>query len=453
MALCVFTALMWSGSGAPASATGSTVTVSPADNWCALINAAQPGDELVFAPGSYPQTCFIRSRGTALAKILIRSQSEVDGQRATFTYSGTSSNVLDLDGAAFVTLRGFAFAATQADIDAIRIRQADDIVIERNTFTGIGGIPVPANNTGTISRRITIRDNVFRDTQSTVIYLGCHSGNCQVLDAVIERNLIDGTLPGDGVGYGVQIKLNSQALIRDNSVYRTRGPGIMVYGSDKGAPASIIEGNYVEGAVDDANINIGGGPAVARNNVSIGGGYAGIRAQNYGGRNLQANVQIVHNTVLNAPVAGIDVQGWTSASNVLANNAIWPLSGVPAVRGAPGAATVSGNVTCTEACFVSAAVPYDLMPAPGSLLLAAAGSGAEAWRPSDDFMGEMRAQTADAGAFESVAAPLPHTLGAGLPRPARRSAPMPTVTPAPSPGPSPTPVGPPRAFVPLVARR
>jgi hypothetical protein len=431
-------------------ATGNTIPVSPADNWCALINAAQPGDDLVFAPGNYPQTCFIRARGTALAKILIRSQSEAAGQRATFIYPGASSNVLDLDGAAFVTLRGFAFAATQPNIDAIRIRQADDIVIERNTFTGVGGIPVPANNTGTVSRRITIRDNVFRDTLSTVIYLGCHSGNCQVLDAVIERNLIDGTLPGDGVGYGMQIKLNSQALIRDNSVYRTRGPGIMVYGSDNGTPASVIEGNYVEGAVDDANINVGGGPAVVRNNVSVGGGYAGIRAQNYGGRNLQANVQIVHNTVLNAPVAGIDVQGWSAASNVLANNAILPQTSVPAVRGAPGAATVNGNVTCTTACFVSASVPFDLMPATGSPLLAAAGSGSETWRPADDFMGETRAPAPAVGAFESVAAPLPHTLGAGLPRPARRSGGSPTITP--TPGPSPTPVGPPRAYVPFVRR-
>ncbi len=413
-----------------------------------MINAAQPGDELVFAPGNYPQTCFIRSRGSAQAKILIRSQSEVDAQRATFTYSGSSSNVLDLDGAAYVTLRGFAFAATQTDIDAIRIRQADDIVIERNTFTHIGGIPVPANNTGTVSHRITICDNVFRDTQSTVVYLGCQGGNCQVLDALIERNLIDGTLPGDGVGYGVQIKLNSQALIRDNTIYRTRGPGIMVYGSDNGAPASIIEGNYVEGAIDDANINIGGGPAVARNNVSIGGGYAGIRAQNYGGRNLQADVQIVHNTVLNAPVAGIDVQGWTAASNVLANNAIWPQPGLPALRGAPGAATVSGNITCTDACFVAAAVPYDLMPTVGGPLAGAGGSGAASWRPADDFMGEVRAQSPAVGAFENVAAPLPHTLGAGLPRPARRGGVAPTQTP----GPSPTPVGPPRAYMPFVRR-
>jgi hypothetical protein len=35
----------------------------------------------------------------------------------------------------------------------------------------------------------------------------------------------------DEVGYGLQVKLNSTAVIRDNVIVDTKGPGIMVYGA------------------------------------------------------------------------------------------------------------------------------------------------------------------------------------------------------------------------------
>ena len=98
---------------------------------------------------------------------------------------------------------------------------------------------------------------------------------------MVERNLIDGvTTPYDAnaIGYGVQIKLNSFATIRDNSIYRTKGPGIMVYGSNQGGQASLLEGNYVEGSMQEGGIVIGGGPAVVRNNILVGNAYEDQRA-------------------------------------------------------------------------------------------------------------------------------------------------------------------------------
>ncbi len=433
----------------PARATPRAV--GPADDWCGAINAAQPGEEIVLSSGDYSTPCVISTRGTAAQRTVIRSESEAAGLRATFNYTGTASNVIDLDAAAFITLRGFAFARTENDIDAIRIRQADDILIERNVFENIGGIAVPANTSGSTSARIIVRDNVFKNMRNTVIYFGCHSGNCTVKDAVIERNLIDGTLPGDGVGYGVQIKLNSNALIRDNTIYRTRGPGIMVYGSNNGGTASIIEGNYVEGAIDDANINAGGGPATIVNNITVGGGFAGIRAQDYAGRNLQRNVRIVHNTVLSAPTAGIHLQNWSNAGNVLANNAILPISGVPAISGISDAAVVTGNVTCTGTCFVNSANgPFDLLPAPGSALLGAARGAGSPWQPTDDFMGIPRGSPADSGAFERATNGLPRLVGDSKPRPPRNGASQ--ATPTVGPNITATPVGPARAFLPLLQR-
>jgi hypothetical protein len=43
----------------------TVVTVGPTNDWCSVINAAQPGDEIVLLPGSYRNPCAIH--------ILVRS--------------------------------------------------------------------------------------------------------------------------------------------------------------------------------------------------------------------------------------------------------------------------------------------------------------------------------------------------------------------------------------------
>ncbi|MBI2216471.1 MAG: right-handed parallel beta-helix repeat-containing protein, partial [Candidatus Rokubacteria bacterium] len=386
-------------------ASGTSRRVTGTDAWCDIVNVARPGDEIVFAPGSYTQPCWIGAQGTASGWITLRSESEFDGQRATFAYAGSTANVLEiLSSAAYLTLRGFAFGPTQDAVDAIRIRGGHDLVIERNVFTAIGGVSVAANDAST--ERLTLRDNVFRDLPTTAIYLGCHDGvACAATQLLVERNLIDGVTPTDGsVGYGVQIKLNSWGTVRDNTIYRPNGPGIMVYGSDRGDPASIVEGNYVEGSRTEGGIVVGGGPAIVRNNVLVGNAYGGVSAQNYGSRGLQQNVWIVHNTILGNADSGINVQAWNSgAGNVIAYNAILPLAGTAALRPSAPIGTVIGNVTCAiaEVCFVNGTTPpYDLWPQIGGPLVDAAGSGTEPWRPLDDFMGVPRTGAADVGAFE-----------------------------------------------------
>lgn len=418
-------ALLWlSAVFQPETAVGRSLTVGPSADWCRTINTASPGEEIVFLPGSYTDPCWISARGTAANWITLRSQSEEEGQRATFAYSGSTANVLELRGAGYLILRGFAFAPTQDAVDAIRIRQANDVLIERNIFTRIGGVSIPANDPGTNVPRLTIRHNVFRDLQSTGIYLGCHEGNCKVTDILVEGNFIDG-VTSSGVGYGLEIKLNSYGTVRDNTVYGTKGPGLMAYGSNQGDPPTVFEGNYVEGSQTDGGIVIGGGPGVVRNNVLVGNAYGGISAQNYASRNLQRNIWIVHNTVLHNADSGINVQGWTiGANNVIAYNAILPLPGTAALRPSAPVGTIVGNVTCgtPASCFVNASTaPYDLWPTLTSPLLDMAGNGAEPWRPTDDFMGVSRGSAADVGAFERINSAIVHSVGGGNPRPPRIS--------------------------------
>jgi hypothetical protein len=386
------------------ASSSRTTTVRPTDDWCGVVNTTIPGDEVVFTPGSYPDTCWISAAGSPSAPIVIRSQSEEPGQRAIFTYSGNAANVIELRDAAYLILRGFAFSSTQDGVDAIRIRRANDVIIERNRFQGIGGVSIVANDSST--QRITVRDNEFKDLKSTGLYFGCHDGvTCFATDIVVERNLIDGvTTPYNPsfIGYGIQFKLNSYGTIRANTIYRTKGPGVMVYGSTRNDPPSIIERNYIEGSATEGGIVIGGGPAIVRNNILVGNAYGGISAQNYKSWNLQQKIWIVHNTLLNNDNSGINVEGWASGSgNVIAYNAIVPKSDTPVFYPSSPAGTIVGNMTCTESCFIHATTPpYNLHPAIGSMLVDAAGGGSEPWRPVDDFYAQRRGGVADVGAVE-----------------------------------------------------
>ena len=402
--------------------SSSVVQVSPANSWCSVINGVAPGTTVVLAPGAYTTPCTITASGTAAAPITIRSQGSSASSRAAFTYAGTTSNILDSAGS-YLAIRWLSLGPSNDGVDGIKIRGGHDAVIEENLFQGIGGVGVPNNDVDT--QRMTVRNNVFTNGKSTVIYFGCHDGTaCHATEALIEGNLISGALPGDGVGSGVQIKLNSTATVRDNTIYNTTGAGIIIYGSNRGDPASIVEGNYVEGALNDAGINLSGGAAIARNNVVVGNGFYGIWAQDYNGRNLQQNVWIVENTVLNNQAGGIAVQNWQSGrGNVLAFNAIALLSGTSALNPSSPPGTVTGNTTCSPAtsCFHQpTTAPYDLWPVSGGPLIGAAGNGSEAWRPFDDFMGLLRGTSADAGAFQRVGTGSGPLVGGGTPRPPRQ---------------------------------
>lgn len=409
----------------PSTVFGTSVVVNPASAWCNTINNASPGDEIVFVPGSYTTPCWITGKGLPGTPVTVRSQSEEPSQRATFAYTGSTSNVLELRDAAHLIIRGFSFASTQDGVDAIRIWRANNIIIEKNLFQGIGGVSISANSNNT--QRITVRQNTFKDLKHTGLYFGSHDGaSCHATDLVIEGNLIDGvTTPFDpsAVGYGLEIKLNSHGIVRDNTIYRTKGPGLMVYGSNRNAPPSIVEGNYVEGSQTEGGIVIGGGPVFVRNNVLVGNAYGGISAQNYGNRGLQQKVWIVHNTILNNDNSGINVQGWTvGQANVIAYNAILPKGGTPALRPSSPIGTIVGNLKCTASCFVNASTPpYDLWPGTGTRLLDSARRGTETWRPTDDFMGIPRGSVADVGAFEKTSSPISHLVGGGNSRPPRIS--------------------------------
>src|SRR6185295_6438754 len=196
------------------------------------------------------------------------------------------------------------------------------ISVEECEFSQIGGIAVVANHN--TSRGLTVRRNVIVDSGATGMYFGCHDGlRCTVSGLLIEGNLIQGVrAAGQEIGYGMQVKLNSSAIIRDNVVLDTKGPGIMVYGSQDLVATSVVERNFVRGSRTSSGIVVGGGPVMVRNNVSGWNFEAGIGLENYGGRGLLRAIVAMHNTVYANMSGGIMTPERGSLEAALVNNAV-----------------------------------------------------------------------------------------------------------------------------------
>lgn len=376
----------------------------PKDDWCAAFKEAAPGDEILLRKGVYLTPCTIRARGTADKPITLRSENPRSGHRAVIAYGGDKANVLDIRESSHLIIQDLDITARSKNAEGIKVYETHDVTIQRCRLHRLAGVSIAANSANT--ERLTIRGNEFKNLRATAIYVGCHDGKqCIAKDVLIEHNLISGAMPRDDrVGYGIQVKLNSNAVIRDNSVYDTKGPGIIVYGNDNPAgPASLIEGNYVQRSAWDGGIVAGGGPALIRNNITIDNGLSGIVAQDYQSRGFQHGVKIVHNTLVNNLRGGITVERWSfDKGNVIANNLIVGTPDQQPIKPTRPDGLVRGNADCPSAstCLLAATEPpFDFRLQPTSELRGSVEMGEEDWWPKDDFLGLPREAKTSPGAF------------------------------------------------------
>lgn len=398
----------------------AAVTLGPGGDWCAAVQALEPGDELVLEPGEYVGSCTIRRGGMPGAPVVIRARDRRDPPRI-FTLGGTD-NVLNVR-ASHVVLRGLQFGPTLTDVDAIRIHGGADITVESCRFVDLGGIAIVANSGPT--RRLTVRGNEIVRSRLTAMYFGCHDGvACTASDLVIDRNYIHGVeAPEPQIGYGIQVKLNSTATIRDNVVVDTKGPGIMVYGAADGSQESVVERNFVAGSRTSSGIVVGGGPAIVRNNVAIANADAGIALEDYGRRGLLAGVVVIHNTVYGNAQGGILLVARDRRAVTIVNNAAQARTGRPAFPApAPGVSS-AGNVECGSALCFAAPDALDFSPIPGSPLTLRGRIRVESWAPLDDFFGHPRGAPPAAGAVEQPSAPIAIGLKGAIGAPEARRAP------------------------------
>ena len=379
--------------------------IGPEADFCAELRLLKPGEELALRPGDYQGPCVIRQGGAPGAPIVLRAADPV--RRPRIVYHGSRANVLEVR-ASHVVIRGLEFGPTADDVDAVRIFGGTGFLVEECRFSDLGGIGVVANHSSV--RRLTVRRNEFVSTRATAMYFGCHDGqSCTVSDLLVERNHIwRVSAPDPQIGYGVEFKLNSTGIIRDNVIVDTKGPGIMVYGAADTGRRSVVERNLVVGSRSSSGIVVGGGPALARNNVTLDNAVAGIGLEDYRKRGLLRGVVVVHNTVYRNGKAGILLPENGLVEAAILNNAVTAREGTPAFPAARVGVTLAGNVDCsTAACFVRPEA-RDFSPLSGSPL----GRGTSAaevgpWTPHEDFFRVQRSAAPTPGAVERAAGPIP----------------------------------------------
>lgn len=382
---------------------GEVREIGPEADMCAEINALPPGAELVLRPGEYAGPCAIRAGGTPGVPTVIRAKTLSD--RPRIVYPGNTANALDIK-TDHVTIRGLAVGPTQRNVDGIRIFGRAGILIEDCEFLGLGGIAVVANHTS--NQGLVVRRNIIRDSEATAMYFGCHDGiTCVATGLVIEGNYIQTVrAPDPEIGYGIQVKLNSTAVVRDNVVLDTKGPGIMLYGAVGLGRPSLVEGNTVIGSLRSSGIVIGGGPVVVRNNVAVGNAFAGVGLEDYARRGLLRGVVVAHNTLYRNEGGAVAVSRNGVLDAAVLNNAVQAKpGGVPLPEPQPGLRLI-GNVDCGPlACFVDGE-GRDFSPAPGGPLVAAGAVRVEPWVPALDYFGIPRSVPPTVGAVERLGGPI-----------------------------------------------
>jgi hypothetical protein len=377
--------------------------VGPDSDLCAEVNRLKPGEELVLLPGRYKGPCSIRTGGTAERPVVIRS---ADPDRpAVIVYTGRTANVLNIR-ADHVVVRGLAFESVHPEADGIRIYARNNVAVEGCQFTNLGGIAIVANHHS--ARGIVVRGNIVKQSRATAMYFGCHDGKaCVIEELLIERNYIHGvTAPERMIGYGIQVKLNSAGIIRDNIIIDTKGPGIMVYGAHDRNAVSLIERNFVQGSMNAAGIVIGGGPVRVHNNISIANANGGIQLHDYGKRGLLRDVIVQHNTLFENEHSAVVLANTDKAEAEIAFNAVVSNRNKAALPETREGLVLKHNRDCSHAICFAHPDQRDFTPADSSILLASPDGQDFPTYPKEDFFGRSRGPRRVVGAVEPGGGPV-----------------------------------------------
>jgi len=391
------------------------IEIYPGDSFDTAVDGLQPGDTLIVHEGAYNEDgrIAITSAGTAAAPILITGAPN----EAKPVINGTNPkhNVMVIEGAvSYVTVRGLEITGTG---DGINLSgNIHHVTIEDNHVHDVTGVGL---NFRSSMSHLLVRRNHIHDTHDTAegMYIGCNYSGCRVTDSIFEQNLVHdtGSDAGDSQGDGIELKQGSyNNIIRDNVIFNTRWPCIILYGTD-GNPRNVVEGN-VAWNCGDTGIQIQG-EAVVRNNILFNtqGWGEGLTSQNH--QSTVTDLEIVNNTIVGGGGAECMVlRNWSGKANmVLANNALY-CDGSTALRFVSGSAgvTVSANLTVgsvsgtsggtvsgrsTAQDFINAGA-LNVWPSADSPLRGAANP---AHTPGDDFNRNSRSAPSDVGAYEADA--------------------------------------------------
>ena len=366
------------------------------NHYCQEINDPESGKDLVLEPGEYTGPCKILRGGEVGDALVIRALDASNPPR--IHYDGSHGNVFEIY-AGNITIKGLEFGPTKREVDGIRIFSGQGIIIEDCKFSEMGGIVVVANHASV--RQLTVRRNHIVNSRSTAMYFGCHDASCVMSDLLIEKNFISGvSAPDPQIGYGIQFKLNSSGIVRDNLIIDSKGPGIMVYGATDSSAVSIVERNFVSGSRTSAGIVVGGGPVRVWNNIVVSNREGGISLEDYANRGLLKGIVVAHNTAYNNKDGGILVRAEGSVEATLAYNAIASPKQVSNISVRQTGIRMFENGDCSSVnCFVNPEhnnfTPLDNPP-----LLRPKKRDNLKSRPGDDYFGRPRSAHPTIGAIE-----------------------------------------------------
>lgn len=387
----------------------ASLELGPGDDVEAAIAGLGPGDELILRGGTYTLTerFSIDLAGQSGQPILIRAK---DGERPHLHRPNADQNLIDIDRAEEVIIRGLEFSGGSA---GLRISSARALTIEDCEIHDTADVALRANDGGATYEGLRILRNHIHDTHDTGegMYLGCNQGGCRVAHSEIAGNWVHHTNATDVVqGDGIELKEGSHDnVIRDNVVHDTHYPCILTYSTIGNGGPNIIERNVLWGCGDHGIQSAA--DAVIRNNLILSAGSDGIALQPHQS-GAPSNLVVVHNTVLKATNDALSIRG-TAGAVVVANNALFAqagqaiflsggmtnlvtLSGNAGLGGAPSGALLAAAITDFVDGHFRGAPPVDLSPAAGGALIAA---GDPAHVADDDFNGQPRGGVADIGAY------------------------------------------------------
>jgi Right handed beta helix region len=383
-----------------------TIEITPADDFEVEANALSPGDELILHGGTYlfDGNVTVSVNGTAAEPILIRA---ADGETAVLRQATANHNVIEINGASYLVLRGIEVTGGS---HGIRLISSDYVTIESCNVPDTGDVAISANSGGTYDG-LRILHNELHHTNGTGegLYLGCNNDDCRVANSLIEGNHIHDTNgPGVKQGDGIELKEGSyNNIVRDNLIHDTRHPGILSYSTVGNGAPNVIERNVIWSSSDYALQ--AAADVIVRNNIIL--GSIGFQAHQSGS---PSNIELVHNTIVSSDDA-VNVRD-VSGAILIANNAVYSQrTAIRLISGATQLVTLASNVGegglsganegYTEGNgigvdFVSASFagvpPIDVFPAPGRALI---GAGDAAHAVSEDFNATTRNGTADVGAY------------------------------------------------------
>lgn len=331
----------------------STYVKGPDDDWCAFINEAWAGGDLILLePGDYFGPCTIEGKPIFEEDETTIVQALDATNRPRFWHDGSSGDpILRITGE-HVGLLHLEFPELPEGITAVEVDGLDRFWLRFLQFPDARGTAIVVRK----GEDVRIQDSWFAG--ATVVELGCERRGCDVPDLLFRGNLLDESR--------VIVHPRVWGTVSDNIGQGEQGPLIDYRGS---GGDGVVEGNLLLSGGEALNLE--SDDVLVRNNIVVGGLIS------------RGDAALLGNTLLGP----VDRSGGTFTSNALLADS------------AP-----SGNVACPTLadCWVDAE-GWDFRPVEGGPLWDA---GLVDPLLEQDFCGTTRGRGPDAGALE-------HTEAAG----------------------------------------